>query len=71
MEGEHQKNLSIEYGFPCGTRLMGILHNIIHLEIYLPECGLYTGERNQNCTKSFHAKQYYDVMVDQMGNYSR
>ena len=29
-------HLSIEYGFPSGTRLMGILH--IHLKIYSPEC---------------------------------
>ncbi len=36
MEGEHQNTLSIEYGFPSGTRLMGILH--IHLMIYSPEC---------------------------------
>ncbi len=31
-----KKNLSNEYGFPSGTRLMGILR--IHLKIYLPEC---------------------------------
>ncbi len=36
-KGNTEKNLSIEYGFPGGTRLMGIL--CIHLKIYLPECG--------------------------------
>ena len=39
VEGEHKKNLSIEYGFPSGTRLMGILH--IHLMIYSPECSIH------------------------------
>ncbi len=35
-KGTIEKNLSVEYGFPSGTRLMGILR--IHLKIYLPEC---------------------------------
>ncbi len=35
-KGNIEKNLSIEYGFPSGNRLMGILR--IHLKIYLPEC---------------------------------
>ncbi len=35
-KGNIEKKLSIEYGFPSGTRLMGILR--IHLKIYLPEC---------------------------------
>ena len=34
-----EKNLSIEYGFPSGTHLMGILR--IHLMIYSPECSSY------------------------------
>ena len=36
VEGEHWKDLSIEYEFPSGTHLMGIL--CIHLIIYSPEC---------------------------------
>ncbi len=35
-KGNIEKNLSTEYGFPSGTRLMGILR--IHLKIYSPEC---------------------------------
>ena len=37
-----EKNLSIEYGFPNGTHLMGILR--IHLKIYLPECWFFQTE---------------------------
>ncbi len=39
-KGNIDKYLSIEYGFPSGTRLMGILR--IHLNIYSPECILYS-----------------------------
>ncbi len=35
-KGDIEKNLSMEYGFPSGTRLMVILR--IHLKIYLSEC---------------------------------
>ncbi len=35
-KGNIEKNLSIEYGFPSGTRLKGILR--IHLKIFSPEC---------------------------------
>ncbi len=42
-KGNIEKNLSIEYGFPSGTWMMGILR--IHLKIYLPECTTVLGGR--------------------------
>ncbi len=37
-KGNIEKNLSIEYEFPSGTHLIGILD--IHLMIYLPGCSI-------------------------------
>ncbi len=48
-KGNIEKNLSIEYVFYSGTRLMGIIR--IHLKIYLPEC---TG-RKRVTQKGLHA----------------
>ncbi len=69
-KGNIEKNLSIEYGFPSGTRLIGIL--CIYLMIYLPECSplphTVTFSSMDHCSKNVVRVLKDGVLTKLLGN---
>ncbi len=57
--GTSKKNLSNEYGFPSGTRLMRILR--IHLKIYSPECVIRTNpvQKCVSCAAEVKTREHF------------